>query len=198
MGLINILKPLVTFFFAAPLINHRNINTFFHQFFWECWESTQGQLGPEASMLTIMLCCPPAPPLHNCSGMCTEWVVWCIKSLRCLRGLHTPGLLLHLLVFSPNLSCKLADLYFRAFDVVRRDAIVGLTVTQSEVRLPVTSVEFLSIRSRPEKWSRSLKRNRDFRTSPKTGHEPRTFFFQLPIQSAYFCVSPHRWLCYDF
>ena len=47
MGSNNILKPQSTFLKAAPLINLINILKFFR----ECWESNQGQLGPEASFL---------------------------------------------------------------------------------------------------------------------------------------------------
>ena len=59
MGSINIFKPLSTFLKAALLINLSNSNKFFLQKISGYWELHLGQLGLEASMLTIVLCCPP-------------------------------------------------------------------------------------------------------------------------------------------
>ena len=59
MGSINIFKQLTTFLRAVPLINLSKVDIFlFWKFFGECWESNPGQLGLEASMPTIVLCCP--------------------------------------------------------------------------------------------------------------------------------------------
>ena len=52
MGLFNIFEPLSTFLWAAWLINLSNIHNFGDR-----WESNLAQLGPEANVLTIVLCC---------------------------------------------------------------------------------------------------------------------------------------------
>ena len=55
MGSFNILKPLSTFLYLAPLINSATSTIFSSEVFWECSELNPEQLGPESSML-------PNPP----------------------------------------------------------------------------------------------------------------------------------------
>ena len=57
MGSINNIKPLCTFNFSS-------------KFFSERWESNPGQLGPEASLRTIVVCCPPPSTEILCGKSC--------------------------------------------------------------------------------------------------------------------------------
>ena len=70
MGSINIFKRLSTFLQAVPLINLGDIDSFFLlKKFWRLGIAP-GQLGLKASVLTIVLCCPPLGQL------CLEPAVW--------------------------------------------------------------------------------------------------------------------------
>ena len=59
MGSINSFKPLSTFFQPAPLIKLNNVDNFSSERKLGAVKSNPGQLGPEASTLTIVLCCSP-------------------------------------------------------------------------------------------------------------------------------------------
>ena len=41
------------------MIDFCNVTKFSSKIFWERWELNLGLLGPETSMLIIVLCCPP-------------------------------------------------------------------------------------------------------------------------------------------
>ena len=113
---INIFKPLFSFLWAASLFNLSSIDNFFLRIFWERWESNLGRASLEASMLTIVPCCPPF-----CS-VCCLWLHFCTWIIYLGLKFHLSHFKFEVLMrcfpfFYSVISTILSTLQIEGFDV---------------------------------------------------------------------------------